>query len=826
MPPRLVQVSVPVPQLSGSLTYGVPAALQAACVPGVRVRVPVGGRRMVGVVTDEPAGAIDPAKLKLVERVLDEAPVVTPEQVALCRFVADYYLAPLGECLRLVLPPDTERDIKRRYRITDKGRAASVFAAAAGLKERERKLLAAFGEGEHKGAADIRRYGVGDKRLIDLVAGGFLEPVESRGAGEARRTERVVPLDDGEPLPARAPALAALDGWIREQSAPPTVDEARVLFPSVRGKLHKLVALGRVRLESETRAQRLSAELLEAAARRAPTPDQQRAIDAILDEANCGKAFLLEGVTGSGKTEVYLRVLDSVLARGQGALLVVPEIALTPQLYSRVSSHVGVEVAVLHSALSTGERLSALARLREGKARVALGARSALFAPMPNLGLIVVDEEHDASLKQDETPRYHGRDVALWRARAEGALCVLGSATPSLESRHNARQGKLVHLSLATRIGGGGALPEVQIIDLRERARVNEARARDRSVSEGARSAILSGPLVDALGEALQEGDQALLFLNRRGYAAFLLCEACGEIRHCPSCSVSLTLHREREQLLCHQCDHEEPIPKDCPSCGHGPVLALGLGTERVEAEVRARFPDARVARLDRDTARKKGAVAKVLGAVQRREVDILIGTQMIAKGHDFPGIALVGVVLADVALAVPDFRAAERAFSLLTQVAGRAGRGDRPGRVLIQSYNPEHPAVALAAKHDVTRFADDELKERWAARYPPFWRAAVVRVEGPDPGAVDAMSRRVGALLREVGRAFLESGSWDVLGPAPAPLERLRGLVRYQIFVRSLGTRPRARLLQALQADAGLERALDRTDCRLVLDVDPAHVL
>lgn len=780
---------------------------------------------MVGVVTDEaPDESLQ--NVRPIESVLDAAPVVTDRQLALCRFVSDYYFAPLGETLRLVLPPDTARDVKRSYRITERGRAAAVFSAAEKLTEPERKLLNSFEDKEHKTSVAIAKMGVNARRLERLVERGFLSTVEKAATQDVRKVEFIVPVESGDALPMRAPALGALDAWLRQQSSPVSLEQAKVVFPNARGKVLRLVELGRVRIEREVRQSRVRSGLEPDGGAHSLTADQSNAVDALCLPASAGQSFLLEGVTGSGKTEVYLRVLEHVLAQQKGAILVVPEIALTPQLLARVSGTVGVEIAVLHSGLSIAERRDALARLRDGNARVALGARSALFAPMQNLGLIVVDEEHDASLKQDETPRYHGRDVALWRAKAEQAICVLGSATPSLESRQNVALGKLQHLRLETRIGGGGHLPSVEIVDMRARKQVNEARKRDKAVSEGMPSAILSGPLIDALDETLQAKEQALLFMNRRGYASFLLCESCGEIRQCPSCSVSLTLHKERQRLLCHQCDHEEKVPEQCPSCGHGPVLALGLGTERIEAEVQARFPAARVARLDRDTARHKGALANLLGAVQRHEVDVLVGTQMVAKGHDFPGITLVGVVLADVALAVPDFRAAERAFSLLTQVAGRAGRGERKGKVIFQTYNPDHPAIVLAAEHDVGRFAAGELAEREDARYPPFWRAAVVRIEGADATAVDATARRVGENVRQMGRAQLRPGEWDVLGPAPAPLERLRGMVRHQLFLRTQGVAQRARLLRMLRSDEAVAKALERTGCRMVIDVDPAHLL
>jgi primosomal protein N' (replication factor Y) len=821
-----VQVAVPVAQFDGALTYAVPPALQQACQPGVRVRVPLAGRKVVGLVLDDAPSAIAASRLKLIEAVLDTEPVVTEAQLALCRFVADYYLAPLGEAVRLVLPPDTERDVKRRFKLTEDGRRALVFGAAHGLTARDVEALSRFEPGEHKNETQLRRAGVTKARLARLLDRGVLEVTQSRGVGRVRVDEHLMALDDGDDLPSRSPALATLDVWIREQAAPPTLAEAQMMFPGVRGKVRRLVELSRLRIIEETRAPGVLTPLEGKAPARELTGEQRAAVRAIGDAPDDGhRAYLLEGVTGSGKTEVYLRVLRETLARGRGALLIVPEIALTPQLLSRVRAGISEEVAVLHSGLTPAERRDAHARLREGVARVALGARSALFAPVRDLGLVIVDEEHESSFKQDETPRYHARDVALWRARNEGAICVLGSATPSLESRHNAQTGKLQHLLLRER-PSGAPLPKVEIVDLRARQQIREAKMRDRAITEGASHAILSGPLVEAMEETLVRGEQVLLFLNRRGYASVLLCEECGEIRQCPFCSVSLTLHSRTNRVLCHQCDHEEAVPEDCRACGATPLVALGLGTERVEAEVKARFPDARIARLDRDTVRRKGELERVLRAVQRREVDVLVGTQMVAKGHDFPGIALVGVVLADVALAVPDFRASERAFSLLTQVAGRAGRAGGPGRAIVQTYNPTHPAIVAAQTHDVQTFAQLELEGRKEAKYPPYWRVALLRVEGLDPDAVDAIARRVGDRVRAAGEALLQRGTWDALGPAPAPLERLRGQTRHQVFLRALSATGRARILATVAADDALQRALDKAGCRLVLDVDPVHVL
>ncbi len=824
---RLVDVAVPVAGIGGALSYAVPAALDARCRPGVRVVVPVSSRKLVGLVLGDAAPNAEGA-YKLLYEVVDDEPVASPRQIELVKFVSRYYLAPIGECARLVLPPDTGRDVDERYRATDAGLQARVFGAARGLDAKTQAVLATYEDAlQVKTKKQLRAAGLSTEKLAKLLRDGLLYRVQDKAPPKGRMIETVRALDDGQALPARAPSLGAADAWLRRQAAPPTMAAVSVAFPGARGKITRLVELGRVAIDAEARAQTTTPALTVRAVRDL-TPAQAVASEALVQSltATTGEpgAFLLEGVTGSGKTEVYLRALQACLARGKGAIFLVPEISLTPQLFARVSAAVSEELVVLHSGLTPAERRDAGMRLRTGKARVALGARSALFAPVQDLGLIVVDEEHDGSLKQDETPRYHARDVALWRAKNEGAVCVLGSATPSLESLHNVEIGKLIRLELPTRLGGGGAMPTVEIVDLRVRAQHGPTRNSDRAFDEGP-GVVLSKPLVDAVLQTLVAGEQVLLFLNRRGYSAVLLCEACGELRQCPHCSVSLTYHKGRHRMVCHQCDHEERPPQTCPSCGAEALIQLGLGTERLEAEVRAWFPNARVARLDRDTVKKRGEMQRVLRAVQDREVDVLVGTQMVAKGHDFPGIALVGVVMADIALALPDFRAAERAFSLLTQVAGRAGRGDTPGRVIIQTYNPEHPALRYVVTHDVKGFAAAELAHRALARYPPYVRAAVVRVEAEDPLAVARLAGRAAHLLVERAKRSTAT-SWDVLGPAPCPLERLRGKTRHQVLVKTTSVQDRALLLDAVAHDEQLNADLARSKARLVLDVDPIHML
>ena len=537
-------------------------------------------------------------------------------------------------------------------------------------------------------------------------------------------------------------------------------------------------------------------------------------------------AFLLFGVTGSGKTEVYLRAIEACLARDRGALVMVPEIALTPQLVARFRARFGDDLAVLHSGLSDADRHAMWTSLRAGRVRVAIGARSALFAPVPELGLILVDEEHDGSFKQEEGVRYHARDMALLRAHRAGAACVLGSATPSIESVALVRRGKLADLRLPERAHREATLPEVSIVDLRTKG------------AGPTGNKLISLPLHRAIEQTLAAKEQMILFLNRRGFAPSVVCDECGTVETCLSCSVALTYHRGRRhrpaggdeavpeeevprggRLRCHYCDYAGPLPDRCSACGRPALMLEGLGTERLEATIAEAFPSARVARLDRDVAGKDGA-EKVLSRMRDGEVDILVGTQMVTKGHDLPNVTLVGVVNADSALSLPDFRASERGFQLLVQVAGRAGRRDRPGRVLIQTRTPEHPAIFFAAKHDVQGFLERELRDRREVSYPPFARLALVRVDA----AEEETAREVTAMVAARAKTCPEglARRVDVLGPSAAPIARLRGRYRFRVLLRAKERGPlRAAVAVVIEAMKGLDRR-----ARVAIDVDPVAML
>jgi len=517
-------------------------------------------------------------------------------------------------------------------------------------------------------------------------------------------------------------------------------------------------------------------------------------------------AFLLHGVTGSGKTEIYMRAMNKALSLGRSSMMLVPEIALTPVFSRRLRARFGDQVAIFHSSLQKGERFDEWTRVKNGDARVVIGTRSAVFAPVKNLGLIVVDEEHESSYRQQESPYYNARDVAIVRAQKASATVVLGSATPSLESFHNARKGKYTHVSLPERIGAR-PMATAKIIDMRT------------VFARHGKPRVFSDDVLEAIRETRERGEQSIILLNRRGYSSFILCRSCGETIQCPNCDVTLTYHRSERVIVCHYCNHREAVPRVCPSCGKKYIYYVGEGTEQIEEMLKLLFPSLRVARIDRDTTARRKVFEQSLADFSAGRIDTLVGTQMLAKGHDFPNVTLVGVVSVDAGLALPDFRSAERTFQLITQVAGRAGRGDRRGRVLIQTYHPYHYALRHACAQDYEGFYDEELRYRQNHSYPPFVALASFLVHGPDLGRVRNDSLELRKQLDAVNR----ERKCRILGPAPAPLSRLKGEHRFQILIKS---RSRKSLREI--ADAALKAAGDGgVNLRSVnLEIDPVSIM
>jgi len=659
-------------------------------------------------------------------------------------------------------------------------------------------------------AARHYRYPLGEA-IRGALPPGLTDATEERQA-VADRVHFAVATPQADPSQlARAPAQAAVVSYLLAVGGRAPLEELSHAVPGARDSLKRLEKRGMVRLESEE----LRVGVREGLAQSRPqqlTADQLVAVEAITGAVSLGgfQPFLLHGVTGSGKTEVYLRAMEHALQLGKGGLVLVPEIALTPQLVGRFRSRFGEGVAVLHSAIKDRERLRHWQSLRRGETRLAVGVRSAVFAPVENLGLLVVDEEHDPSFKQDDKLRYHARDLAVVRAKQAGATVVLGSATPSLETVENARKGRYRKVTLPVRVDDR-PMPSIELVDLRtERPRRPDAHEEP---------PILAPPLLVAIEETLNRGQQVILFLNRRGHSTFLVCQVCGLALRCEQCDVSLTHHLSSRRVVCHYCGFAAGVPTHCHAC-NGELLMLGVGTERVEAEVAGHFTKARIARLDRDAATSAEKLTELLSSFARRELDILVGTQMVAKGHDFPGVTLVCVVMADTSLALPDFRAAERTFQLLAQVSGRAGRGKDAGRVLIQTYNPEADPVQRVVAHDFEGFADKELGWRRAFAYPPFARMIAVRIEGPDPERTAAAARRLGdAAARRLATA---DPSVRLLGPAPAPIARIKGKTRWQLLMKG----PTHAALAPLAAEVERVQADLPASIRVVIDVDPGGLL
>jgi primosomal protein N' (replication factor Y) len=723
------------------LDYAIPSELEPRVFVGVRVIVMVRHRRCIGTVLELLSESTLPG-IRPILGVAGEESSLSPLMMRLARWMADYYCAPFASVMRSFLPPMLrgESIVTRKVRIAHLARIPTEEELLALGKKapKQRELLVLLEKQAARMAVPelLRAAAASDSALKSLVKAGWTTLSEEMAAA--------LPRDDEEILPARVPKL--------------NPDQEKVVAELCQA-IEKLESGGEV-----------------------PPP------------------FLLHGVTGSGKTEVYLRTLERVLATGKSALVLVPEIALTPQTVERFRSRADeAGVAVLHSHLTDAERREEWLRIQRNEARIVIGARSAVFAPLSRLGLIIVDEEHENTYKQEETPRYHARDVAVMRGRMEGCPVLLGSATPSVESYRNAQLGKYRLLELPRR-ADGQIMPLIRVVDLRLQGK--------RSKSEGG----LSAPLQMGISKRLELGQQTILFLNRRGFSTSLLCQQCGYVCTCPNCSLSLTLHRADHRLACHLCGHQAKPPKQCPECRDPGIQHAGIGTQRVEETVRKFFPTARIARMDADTMTRKGSYREVLGKFRARQIDILIGTQMIAKGLDFPNVTLVGIINADIGLHAPDFRAGERTFQLLTQVAGRAGRGETEGEVIVQTFTPASPSVQFARHHDFAGFFEQEIAFRESFSHPPFSKMLLIQIRG--------VSQEKALFSAEaVSRAFAEAApaSVQVSAAAPAPLERAHGQYRFQVTLKARSGALLGKLAREVSASLRLPEGIVMT-----LDVDP----
>jgi primosomal protein N' (replication factor Y) (superfamily II helicase) len=758
---RLIEVALPLP-LFRTFTYKVDRAFANPLVPGSRVVVPLRKGKEIGICLGDATDGRHADKAKAILDVPDREPALDAAMLATCAWMAEYYVVPIGQALRCALP------------------IALTGAAAPTPTQRTRRVAVIV-------------------RHVDSLLH------RDRIFGRAPQQRALYELLEG--LGGRA----AVEHLLEQLSFSPSV-------------LKGLVARGLAEVREEVVARDpFAARHAQPATTHVPSAAQRAAIDALTGAAP-GEVFLLHGITGSGKTLVYIELLREVVERrGKSAIVLVPEIALTPQTVDRFRAVFGDQVAVLHSALSDGERYDAWLALKRGERRIAVGARSAIFAPVADLGAIVVDEEHESSYKQGESPRYHARELAIVRARHAGAVTVLGSATPSLESWVNADKGKYRLLELPQR-AGGASLPQVEVVDLRATKPAKPAAGVPEEAArfDTAFRYVVSPVLETALADRLERAEQSILLLNRRGYASFLQCGECGDVTSCDNCSISLTYHRAPERLVCHYCLHQEPPRAKCVRCGGATLKQRGLGTQQVERLLMERFPDARIARMDVDTTSGKWAHADILDRVGRGEVDVLLGTQMIAKGLDFPNVTLVGVIDADVGINIPDFRASERCFQLLSQVAGRAGRGPKGGRVLIQTRVPDHHAVRCALAHDYHGFVREELAGREIPAYPPNLRLANVVFSGTREKATMELAEQGAAWIRRL----VDSRAPDaitIVGPAPCAVEKIKNRWRWHVLLKTAHPAELTRVGRYFLERFEVPKA---AEMRVTLDRDPVSLL
>ncbi len=803
-------VDVAVPKSApDALTYRVPANLVPFAVPGVRVRVPLRKRHATGVIisvadtTDLPTKSIRP-----IEEVLDEAPLLPQRLMDIAEFISGYYRCPLGTTLASMIPARLFRPDAEEAQLTPTGAAMEID----GLPLAQRAILAALRITPRLkvptllGRADLTNRGP----LDATVSSGWVH-LRSQRRDRAPQVEVMAvqlasdPLDELLEKCRRAPRQRQVIEWLAAEARPALASEVSQATGCSSATLRTMAQRGLIQRFSQRSAGRPRWSLATSTVRHQLTDEQAVAVDAIDSATAAGgyAPFLLHGVTGSGKTEVYIRCLESVLASGRGGIVLVPEIGLTPAASGAVEQRFGRSIAVLHSAQSDGDRWREWLRVRSGEARIVVGPRSALFAPLDDLGLIVVDEEQDSAYKQQEAPRYHARDLALVIGRDAEVPVLLCSATPSAEASALVQRGLATKLTLSKRVAGH-SLPEVELVDLRQQKPEPGEQGRT----------LFSQPLKDALAETIDRGEQAILLMQRRGWAPVLMCRDCGHRTDCPSCSVALVVHRRSGDLRCHYCGHRNRIPLKCPSCQGRLLDPVGAGTEKVAHHLSQLHPEVRAVILDRDTVRRRDGLERALGTFAAGNAQVLVGTQMVAKGHHFPGVTLTGVISADALLNLPDFRSGERTFQLLTQVAGRAGRGDRPGRVIIQTYYPDHPAVRFACGHDVDAFLAEELVFRRAFSYPPAARLALVRFESKNQNAARTASEEA---AKAIGRP---PDGVRVRGPATAPIERIREYWRWQILISARNRDTLRKVLERTESPT-LSRSVRR-----IIDVDPLSTL
>lgn len=805
-----IKVAVTLPVLN-TYTYRVPDDLKETCDLGMRVLVPFGKRRVTGYVVSKEKES-GPYKTKDVIELLDDHPLFPRSSLPFFQWISDYYIHPMGDVIKTALPSGLDQHDRICAFVTQKGRGVlnsgdstiKGFSVLEYVANKEPCVV------QHlKKKINIRGFDslLNQMEKEDLIRISAVLKKDSAGI----KLEKFIRIGKGPTKVIRMSKKRLQILEIVGQKDEISLTGLKEQVPTAPTLIKPLEASGYIEIEKRQVFRDPLGDPVEPDQPPGLTDEQQKAVDMVESSEKGFAAYLLSGVTGSGKTEVYMRLVMDAIEQGKTAIVLVPEISLISQTERRFRARFGDRIAVIHSALTHGERLDQWRKIALNKVSVVIGARSAVFAPFENIGIIIVDEEHDTSYKQETGLRYNARDLAVVRASLQGCPVVLGSATPSVQSYQNVMDGRFTELSLKKRINQH-PLPDITLVDLKE---FQDIKGIDR---------VITPVLQKQIQQCLEKGEQALVFLNRRGYATFPVCRDCGESLSCRFCDVTMTFHKGYNQYRCHLCDYVRPVNAVCPDCGSDKIKPLGFGTERVETMLRTLFPDARILRMDQDTTRKKGSMVKILKNIRNHNVDIIVGTQMLAKGHDFPSITLVGVVCADLSLSLPDFRAGERTFQLLAQVSGRAGRGKTPGRVVMQTYTPDHFIIQASQKQDFFDFFVNETPFRKALMYPPFARMIQLKISGSNHEQVKQYARLVADLLKQWVEMFGEQNNEvQILGPVEAPIQKISSRFRHQILAKSQSS---SYLNQMVKAIMGHPDAVPKKGIRMSVDVDPYFLM
>jgi len=806
-----IDVAVALP-VYNTYTYAVPGSLLPFAAVGKRVLIPFKRRKVTGYILDINYKT-DLKEIKLILDILDDEPLFPPAMIPFFIWIADYYIHPVGEVIKCALPGGlniydyiTISISKKGKKALEKKIATTVEKEILNLLKEESFRLRDLGRKLKKETPMALLYSMKDR-------GWIISKRKLKGGRTRPLMERYVSLKTPCPPCERLSVQRKMIVDILKTESDISVKNLKTRVPSALRLIKPLEKTGHISIFQKRAYRDPFGDAIEADESLHLTPEQKTAVSKVADSLGKGyAAYLLAGVTGSGKTEVYMQLASKAIKKGCCVLVLIPEIALISQMERRFRARFGECVAVLHSGLSAGERYDQWLRIARKEVKIALGARSAVFSPFPDIGLIIVDEEHDTSYKQEGNLRYNARDLAVVRAKLNGAIALLGSATPSIESYYNVKAEKYTELNLKNRVEKR-PLPEIKIVDLRK--------------SRGKRGfrRFITPELYEGMNQALSHGEQVLLFLNRRGFASYPVCGICGEAVKCKNCDISLTLHRKSNAYKCHYCGFTMASASNCRSCDSNKIIQLGLGTEKVEAVVADLFPDAGIKRMDRDTTTRKGSIVKLLKDLKKGNIDILVGTQMVTKGHDFPNITLVGIICADLSLNFPDFRAGERTFQLLAQVAGRAGRGDIPGRVILQTYNPDHYSIIAARDQDFKSFYKTEIGFRKALNYPPFSRMIQLKISGKDKKMTGQHAQILGDLCRTVqvsNQYFLKTV--QILGPIEASIPRIARRYRWQILLKSMGAKPLHKFIRKIMLKNNVY--FNNRYIKVVVDVDPFFMM